>query len=164
MKKLLLLLLIQPTLITYGQLSPLTVEKIMRDPKWMGTSPSNLQWTADGRSLLFNWNPEKATADSIYYITPTTTTPQKSNWEFRKTAVTENQIRYNVLRDQYVYAQDGDIYLVQVKTGTRRRVTETIATESNPQFAFRDQKVVFTREQNAWAWDIQTGLCASVVI
>ncbi len=162
MKKLLLLLLIQPTLITYGQLSPLTVEKIMRDPKWIGTSPSNLQWTADGRSLLFNWNPEKATADSVYYISTTATTPQKSNSEFRKAAVTENQIKYNASRNQYVYAQDGDIYLVQVKTGNRRRVTETVATESNPQFAFRDQKVVYTREQNAWAWDIQTGVTSQL--
>jgi dipeptidyl aminopeptidase/acylaminoacyl peptidase len=157
MKKLLLLLLIQPTLITYGQLSPLTVEKIMRDPKWMGSSPSNLQWTADGKFLLFNWNPEKATTDSLYYISTTATAPQKSNWEFRKAIVTENLIKFNASRDQYVYAQDGDVYLVQTKTGNRRRVTQTYATESNPQFAFNDQKVVYTREQNAWAWDIQTG-------
>ena len=84
MKKLLLLLLLQQTLITYAQLSPLTVDKIMRDPKWIGSSPSNLQWTADGKQLLFNWNPDKAATDSLYYITPTTTTPQKSTWEFRK--------------------------------------------------------------------------------
>src|SRR5690349_27688 len=157
MKKLLLLLLLQQTLITYAQLSPLTVDKIMRDPKWIGSSPSNLQWTADGKQLLFNWNPNKATTDSLYYITPTATTPQKSTWEFRKAVVTENQIRYNTAHDQYVYAQDGDVYLVHIKTGTRRRVTQTVPTETYPQFAFKDQKIVYTREQNAWAWDIQTG-------
>ena len=129
----------------------------MRDPKWIGTSPSNLQWTADGKYLLFNWNPEKATTDSLYYITTTATVPQKSSWVFRKDAITENQIRYNAAHDQYVYAQDGDIYLAQVKTGMRRRITQTVFTESNPQFAFNDQKVVYTREQNAWAWDIQSG-------
>src|SRR6478735_660513 len=101
MKKLLLLLLLQPCLITYAQLSPLTVEKIMRDPKWIGSSPSNLQWTADGKHLLFNWNPEKTTTDSLYYITPTAHTPQKSTWEFRKATITESQIKYNAAHDQY---------------------------------------------------------------
>jgi hypothetical protein len=41
MKKLLFLLFLQQTLITYAQLGPLSVEKIMRDPKWIGTSPTN---------------------------------------------------------------------------------------------------------------------------
>lgn len=157
MKKLLLLLFLQPTLISYSQLSPLTVEKIMRDPKWIGTSPSNLQWTADGKYLLFNWNPEKAAVDSVYYISPAAGNPQKSTQAFRQTAITDNQIKYNTKRDQYVYAREGDIFLVSVKTGVRRRVTQTVANESNPQFSFLDQKIVYTREQNAWAWDIQTG-------
>jgi dipeptidyl aminopeptidase/acylaminoacyl peptidase len=159
MKKLLLLLFLQHTLIliTHAQLNPLTIEKIMRDPKWMGTSPSNLQWTADGKYLLFNWNPEKAATDSLYYITPTATTPQKSTSAFRNTAVADNQARYNALRDQYVYAYEGDIYLASVKTGLHRRITKTVAQESNPQFSFNDHKIVFSRDQNVWAWDVQTG-------
>lgn len=158
MKNLLLLLLLQPALITYSQLSPLSVEKIMRDPKWIGTSPANPQWTADGKYLLFNWNPEKADTDSLYYISPESTVPQKSTWAFRQAAISQNQVRYNAQRDQYVYAQNGDIYLVFIKTGITRRLTQTVATESNPQFSFNDRKVVYTREQNAWAADIQTGL------
>lgn len=157
MKKLLLLLLLQPILIAHSQLSALTVEKIMRDPKWMGASPTNPQWTADGKYLLFNWNPEKASSDSLYYITPTATVPQKSSWTFRQAAITESQIKYNTARDQYVYAWDGDVYLVILKTGIRHRITQTVAVESNPQFSFNDQKVIYLREQNAWAWDIQTG-------
>src|SRR5882724_7365814 len=38
----------------------LTVEKIMQDPKWIGTSPSDPYWSRDGKYLFFNWNPEKA--------------------------------------------------------------------------------------------------------
>lgn len=158
MKNLLLLLLLQPALTTYSQLSPLSVEKIMRDPKWIGTSPANPQWTADGKYLLFNWNPEKAATDSLYYISPVSTVPQKSTWAFRQAAISQNQVRYSAQRDQYVYAQNGDIYLVFIKTGITRRLTQTVATESNPQFSFNDRKVVYTREQNAWAADIQTGL------
>ena len=157
MKRVLLLLFLQPFL-TYGQPGPLSVEKIMRDPKWIGTSPTTPLWSADGKYLLFNWNPEKATTDSLYYITPTATVPQKSTWAFRQKAVTENQIQYNSRRNQYVYAQNGDIYLVFIKTGISRRLTQTVAVEINPQFSFNDRQVVYIREQNAWASDIQTGL------
>jgi hypothetical protein len=160
MKKLLLLLLLQPCLIScisYGQLNPLTVEKIMRDPKWIGTSPSNPQWTVDGKYLVFNWNPENATSDSLYYISTTVTVPQKSNWAFRQALITEGQIHYNTQHNQYVYISNGDVFLVNVKTGILKRITQTVATESSPVFSFNDQKVVYVREQNLWAWEIQTG-------
>ena len=42
----------------------LSVAKIMRDPKWIGTSPSDPFWAEDGR-LYFYWNPEKAISDSL---------------------------------------------------------------------------------------------------
>ncbi|MEY4930785.1 MAG: hypothetical protein RI909_1509, partial [Bacteroidota bacterium] len=57
MKKVLLLLLIIPSAFAQ-QLAPLTVEKIMRDPKWIGVAPSNLNWSDDGKQLYFSWNPE----------------------------------------------------------------------------------------------------------
>ena len=41
-------------------LSKLTVEKIMRDPKWIGTSPNRINWSEDGQLIYFTWNPENA--------------------------------------------------------------------------------------------------------
>ena len=55
-----LLLFFSVTLLPQGKLDKLTVEKIMRDPKWIGTSPSAPQWSPDGKTLFFNWNPDKA--------------------------------------------------------------------------------------------------------
>lgn len=48
-------------------LAPLTVEKIMRDPKmWIGTSPSDITWGDDSKTVYFNWNPDKNPSDSLY--------------------------------------------------------------------------------------------------
>ena len=44
----------------------LTVEKIMRDPQWIGTSPDNVFWGADNQTVYFSWNPEKKLSDSRY--------------------------------------------------------------------------------------------------
>src|SRR5215831_16479214 len=83
-KMLLILTIIYPSIIfSQETLAPLTVEKIMRDAKWMGTSPSNPYWSEDGKYLLFNWNPEKAVSDSLYYITLGNHHPVKTTATFR---------------------------------------------------------------------------------
>jgi len=54
MKKLYALLLIAFSTGTFAQkLETLTVEKIMRDPKWMGVSPSNIHWSVDSKKVSF---------------------------------------------------------------------------------------------------------------
>jgi len=135
----------------------LTVEKIMRDPKWIGTSPSDPEWSWDSKYLLFSWNPEKAASDSTWFITTTALAPQKTTWAFRQDLLDESSIRYNNKRTHYVFTRQGDVYLADVKTGLQRPVTLTIDFESNPLFSFNDNKVVYSRGNNVFAWDIATG-------
>jgi dipeptidyl aminopeptidase/acylaminoacyl peptidase len=158
MRKMILFALLTVTITAYSQtIAPLTVEKIMRDPKWIGSSPSSAFWSADSRYLLFNWNPDKAPSDSMYFITPTAITPQKTTYSFRQEVQTENALYYNSKRTSFVYTSQGDIFLADAKTGTRRRITQTTDLESNARFSFNDSKIVYSRNQNIYAWDIGTG-------
>ncbi|MDD2794127.1 MAG: hypothetical protein PHD73_13180 [Sediminibacterium sp.] len=50
----------------YGHAQTLTVDKIMQDPKWIGTSPGNAFWGPDSKTVYFNWNPQNNVADSVY--------------------------------------------------------------------------------------------------
>ena len=83
MKKIILLLLFSSSAFAQ-QLAPLTVEKIMRDPKWIGVAPSNAFWSEDGKQLYFNWNPDKNAGDSLYSISLTNKTPQKVSATLRR--------------------------------------------------------------------------------
>ena len=144
---------------SFGQqkLDKLTVEKIMRDPNWIGTSPSNIQWSNDGKNIYFNWNPEKALADSLYYITLSNKTPVKvTPAEIRVIRATGNYV-YNTSRSSYVLAKDGDIFYTELKTGKTKRITQTADAETNPQFSFNDTKIAYNRNQNLYAWDIASG-------
>ena len=144
---------------SFGQqkLDKLTVEKIMRDPNWIGTSPSNIQWSNDGKSIYFNWNPEKALADSLYYITLSNKTPVKvTPAEMQVLRATGNYV-YNTSRSAYVLAKDGDIFYTELKTGKTKRITQTADAETNPQFSFNDSKIAYNRNQNLYAWDIASG-------
>ncbi|WP_379086565.1 hypothetical protein [Pedobacter sp. UC225_65] len=58
MKKYLFLFLLSVSIAQAQQLAPLTVQKIMRDPKWMGNAPTNYRWSEDSKTVFFSWNPE----------------------------------------------------------------------------------------------------------
>jgi len=152
-------LMLLPAAILFSQPEPgkLTVEKIMRDPKWIGTSPSTPQWSADSKTLFFNWNPEKATSDSLYFITTTNKIPVKASVQQKQDLVFDNSTLYNSDRSAYVYSKDGNIFYADVKGGRTKKVTQTIEAEINPQFSFNDSKIVYTRGQNLFAWNIATG-------
>lgn len=157
-KKILLLsFTISITLAVQAQLAPLTVEKIMRDPKWMGTSPSSLQWSYDGQYLFFNWNPDQAPADSLYFISRSNTTPQKASIDQKQNLLTANRLQYNLARTAYVYSKDGDIFYTDIKTGKTKRIVQSTDFEINPLFSFNESRIVYNRGQNLFAWDIATG-------
>jgi hypothetical protein len=144
-------------LLSQPQTTKLTVEKIMQDPKWIGTSPSTPRWSADSKTLFFNWNPEKAPSDSLYFITNSNKIPLKASVQQKQNLVLIIRTLYNSDRSAYVYSKDGDIFYADVKGGRTKKVTQTIEAELNPQFSFNDSKIVYTRSQNLFAWNIATG-------
>jgi dipeptidyl aminopeptidase/acylaminoacyl peptidase len=159
MRPLLFLLFVSVSVSIFSQekLNKLSVEKIMRDPKWMGSSPSNLQWSQDGKYLYFSWNPDKAIADSLYYISPANKVPTKAGPKETQDFNSTGNFVYNQARTLYVYTKDGDIFITEVKTSTTRRIVQTTDQESAPRFSFNEKKIVYNRNQNLYAWDISTG-------
>jgi dipeptidyl aminopeptidase/acylaminoacyl peptidase len=152
----LLFILIAENLPAQQKLETLTVEKIMRDPKWIGSSPSNPHWSLDGR-LYFNWNPSKAPADSLYFITLSNKKPQKATPQESVNHNSTGNIIYDQSRVNYVYTKDGDIFLTEGKTNRTRRITQTTEIETAPRFSFHETKIVYNRNQNLYAWDINSG-------
>jgi dipeptidyl aminopeptidase/acylaminoacyl peptidase len=140
-----------------AQAPKLTVEKIMRDPKWIGTSPSSIAWGADGSSVYFSWNPNRELADSTWYIDIKTKVPVKASVEQKRTLVTNDNVTYNYNRTAFIFSRDGDVFYSEVKPARTRRVTQTIERETNPQFSFNQTKIVYARNNNLFAWDIITG-------
>ncbi|HUS00073.1 MAG TPA: DPP IV N-terminal domain-containing protein, partial [Chitinophagaceae bacterium] len=152
-----LLILISFNCIGQTRIDSLTVDLIMRDPKWIGTSPSSPYWSRDGKFLFFSWNPENKTSDSIYFITPANLIPQKASNEMQKKIVSANAVAYNNDSTAYTFSREGDIYFGEVKTNKERRITQTVDPEFNPSFIMNSSMVVFNRNQNLFAWDVNSG-------
>jgi Tol biopolymer transport system component len=133
------------------KLDSLTVEKIMRDPKWIGTSPSNPFWNADGTKLFFNWNPENAPSDTLYYISLENKIPVKAPVAAKEQGVNANDIVYNQNRTAFVYEKDDDIFYKEIKSNKTIRITQTEETESTPQFSFHEKEIAYRDGQNLFS-------------
>ncbi|MBN8788585.1 MAG: S9 family peptidase [Terrimonas sp.] len=139
-----------------AQLSPLTVEKIMRDPVWIGTSPADVEWD-DTNTLYFKWNPDKNKGDSLYSITITNKVPQKVTAEKSGDIVYSRRLAYNNKRNAYTYTKSGDIFFSDISKKKTIQVTQTSEYEANPVFSFDDSCIVYARNQNLYAWNIFSG-------
>lgn len=138
------------------QLAPLTVEKIMRDPKWIGVYPSNVWWSEDSRQVFFNWNPKNFIADSLYVITLTNRMPVQVTPAVRRSLPTNNG-EYNRSFTKKVFERNGDLFLLDIPTGKTATITQSTQREFNPVFSSDERKIIYTIEQNLFSWEISNG-------
>ncbi len=156
MKKIIILLFISSSAWTQ-QLAPLTVEKIMRDPKWIGVAPYNPFWSEDGKQLYFSWNPDKSPGDSLYSISLANKTPQKVSAQVRRSLPSPFG-NYNRSHTKKLYEKNGDLFLYEIATGKVNQITNTPDLESNVAFSQDEKKIVFVMNGNFFSWNITSGL------
>ncbi|WP_158825601.1 prolyl oligopeptidase family serine peptidase [Mucilaginibacter lacusdianchii] len=150
MKKIFTLFLLSATVVASAQkLEKLTIEKIMSDPKWMGTSPDNIQWSDDGKKVYFNWNPENAEHAALYAITTSNAKPQKVSVAERK-AISGNGV-WNQKHTVKLFELNGDLFMSDIKSGKVTQLTSTVERESNPAFNSNETQVVFMRNENLYS-------------
>lgn len=156
MKNIFTILLLFATAATQAQdASKLTVEKIMRDQKWIGTAPDNYRWSDDSKTVYFDWNPENKTKTQLYRVQVGKIKPEKS-----PDTTTEKFIgpeyTYNQDGSLGVADKDGDIYLLNVKNKKQQRLTNTTEIESNAGF-LKSNNIYFQKAGNFFLLDIKTG-------
>jgi len=157
MKKLLTLLLLAASTGAFAQkLDTLTIEKIMRDPKWIGVSPSNIRWSDDSKHLYFNWNPNNTERDELFSITPADIKPAKVSIDEQK-AFPSDFGAWNKKHTLKLYEKNGDIYLEEPKTGKIQQFTNTVEREANPLFSGDESKVIYTTGGNLFSMGLNGG-------
>ncbi|MEV4883386.1 prolyl oligopeptidase family serine peptidase [Chitinophaga ginsengisegetis] len=148
--------------ISAQQAVPLTVEKIMRDPKWIGTSPDNVFWGTDNQTVYFSWNPGKQLSDSLYYAGVKNNTPRITAAGERSLINAKAGGTWNTDKSLLAYSYEGDIYLLEIKSGKTTRITNTKAVEFNPVFSFGGKQVVFQQNRDLYGWDKASGLISQL--
>ena len=130
------------------QVAPLTVEKIMRDPKWMGTAPTNYRWAADSKTIFFYWNPENKEKEQPYMANVLSNKPVATDDKNIEKAIGANY-SYNKDRSLGLYEKGGDIHFFNFKTKIESRLTNTVERESAARFLYNNE-IVYQRGDNVY--------------
>lgn len=135
----------------------LTVQKIMQDPaEWIGTSPSDPQWSSNSQHIYFSWNPEKNPGDSLYAYNLRTTKIEKE--DLRNPNLPVNNAYFNAQKVKKLYLRNGDLFEEDVKGKQVKQLTKNLAGISNVQYASNGKDVYFTLTNNLYQIDRATGL------
>jgi len=133
----------------------LNVEKIMRDPKWIGSLPEDIHWGLDGK-LYFNWNPLAEPETPVYCLAPPQTKPEKVDPAEERAYV--RQFVYDPSRQYAAFEREGDLYYRHLKTGKEVRVTRTAVRESNPRFSHDSRQLYFQQGDDLFAVSLDDGM------
>jgi dipeptidyl aminopeptidase/acylaminoacyl peptidase len=138
----------------------LTIDSIMRGPGLVGYEPSQVRWSHDSQTIYFQW---KKYSDKI--IAPMDTYAiGRDGSNLRK--LTDEEIRNlpaatgDTTRDQrlMVYANAGDLFVLDNTSGKIQQLTKTTDVEANPRFTHDGKRISFTRGGNLYVMSLDTGM------
>jgi len=100
-------------LITFGILihasaQTLTLENIMMGDEFIGHQPSGHQWSLDGSTIYFNWNPENEPGSSTWFWQKGMTKPEKLPLDQKENVIISNYNKRDY--ETIYYLKNGGIY------------------------------------------------------
>lgn len=150
-------MLLLPAATSFAQkLDTLTVEKIMRDPKWIGVSPSDINWADDSKKIYFKWNDDASGDAVLYAVSAADNRAQKVSIAEQRGLSTDNG-GWNKKHSQKVFSKNGDLYLFDLKTNKTTRLTNTVASETAPAFSGDETKIIYRSDNNLFIISLKTG-------
>ena len=149
-----------PTVVR-GQDFELSVRNIMRGPELLGQAPTQVRWTDDSRWLYFRWRPGGLKWDderSLYRVSADGGTPEKldDDAEYDAAVLIAGG---SLSRDRRwrISSVRGDLYLVDRRAMTTRRLTHTQDGEGSAIFSEDGRSVLFQRGGNVYRLTLESG-------
>lgn len=129
----------------------LTIPNIMRGPEVYGRAPRRVRWSPDSKWIYFQWLPPgsnwREQAKPYRVRAQAGATPEAltdAQMDSAGPLVEPGDLSPDRLRKVVSYR--GDLYLVDLKTATARRLTETEVDEADPHFSVDGRHVYFIRD------------------
>ena len=145
-----------------AQQAPLTIPWMMRGPEVYGREPQRVRFTPDAQWIYFQWLPPGSdwrTPLKPYRVRAQAgSTPEAvtvAHMDSVGPLLEEGDLAPDRLRR--VVSYDADLYLVDMKRATARRLTQTTTEERSPTFSADGKRVYFVRDgSNVMSLDLDT--------
>ncbi|HEU4995115.1 MAG TPA: prolyl oligopeptidase family serine peptidase [Gemmatimonadaceae bacterium] len=144
-----------------------SIANIMRGPELYGREPQRVRWSADGKWIYFYWNPPGTKWSEPLW-------PHRVRAQAGATPerLTEAQVdsagplfadgSYTRDRRLKAVAYEGDLYVVDMRLATVRRLTQTVGVETTPAITADGSGVYFVRDNNIYFVDLARSLVSQI--
>lgn len=118
--------------------STLILDSIMMGEKFIGSSPDQIQWSADSKSIQFTWNPNQEPGRRKWMIHRSNpSAPTMMSYDMEKKFIPVGE--YNEQRTLMLFEKLGDIFLYDLRKDAVTQLTNTFDTETQPRFIKRSR-------------------------
>jgi dipeptidyl-peptidase-4 len=141
----------------------LTLERLHADPPLAGSLPAGLCWHPDGKRLCYlRHRTPGAPADLVAMDAGSGRETPLLSGEAVKNPTTGKALSldaYAWSRDgeRLLVAAEGDVFVVEIKTGSAHALTRTPEAEEFPQLSPDGRRVAFVRKSDLYVVDVQSG-------
>lgn len=136
--------------------SSLSIDQIMQGEKFIGYSPQSINWSEDGQTIYFQWNPEAEKIRSWYKVNRAGGTPSKVSDEEWMHIPSFRGV-YSKDYSKKIYTKQGDLYLLDIPSNRISQITNTIDRERNISFSNDEKFIIFQKDNNLFSWSIESG-------
>jgi dipeptidyl aminopeptidase/acylaminoacyl peptidase len=126
---------------------PLTLEKIMSNPDWMGPGVSDAYWSVDGRAVYYTVKRAESPINDLHRVAIGDGKDQTV--EPKAMAGADSPAVFDRAGKRAAFARNGDIFVRDLASGRLTQVTRTAEIESAPQFS-ADGRLLSFRVNNDW--------------
>ncbi|MBC9795988.1 S9 family peptidase [Sinomicrobium weinanense] len=140
-----------------AQTSDLSVEKIMQDPQWMGTFPSDIRWGEHGETIYFKYNRDGDPSDSLYRIRIKAPKTIEKVSAKEKTAMIPQNGEYNKSKTKKVYIKDNTLFLYDLKKRKKTELLQTGNPLESPKFLADENLIAFRSGSDLFTYSTASG-------
>ena len=140
-----------------AQTTPITLDKAMSHPDWIGTPVESAWWTWDSQQLQYSQKRTGSPIRDVFVMNRTGGTARKVESSELANQDGQNFI-FDTQHQQALFVRNGDVFLRNLKNGSLLQITRTNETEMDPRFS-ADGAAVLYRETNQWyRWSLNSHL------
>ena len=148
---------------------PLTMDRIMADPDWIGPAVEQAWWSWDGKTAYYTLKREGSTVRDIHALAlePLATTGDDAAARVvdgaGRAGIDALQPVFDAQATRMAFVRGGDVFVRDLRNGVLSQLTRTDAIESALQWG-SDGALVWRSGNDWYRWTVQGGVAQSAVL
>ena len=147
----------------HAQTAPLTLEKIMADPDWIGTPVAAPYWSVDGTAAYYSRKRSGSPIVDLHRVDIASGKDEVVDGGAMAASDGANAT-FDSAGTRAAFVRNGDVFVRDLATGRLSQITRSADKKASPQFS-RDGRLLTFRTGNEWSiHDLATGVTAPAAL